>query len=304
MLGNLNITDYNSQLEELMISSEDAKMKSSILDALVTLKHDDIEKIIKLGMEDDDKNVRTTALKYLGELNISKENLPEIVNPIFQKGTTREQQQVISVLGEMPLDKTETILEGLIDQMIDGKLASDLTLDLIETISTTKSKKLIAKVEPLKTTGNTVDAFKETLYGGDSQQGRDYFMNNSTGQCIRCHAASGNGSTVGPNLANIGNILTREQILEAMIEPSARLSPGFGTVSLFLKDGQNVTGTLLEEHEEKLILQTSEAEPLEITISRIEKRQNIPSSMPPMGTLMSKREIRDMVEFLANRKGD
>ena len=105
-------------------------------------------------------------------------------------------------------------------------------------------------------------------------------------------------------LSNIGNVLTREQILEALIEPSARLSPGFGTVSLTLKDGQSVTGTLLEEREEELILQTSQAEPLEIAISRIAKRQNNPSSMPPMGTLMSKREIRDMVEFLANRKGD
>ena len=148
----------------------------------------------------------------------------------------------------------------------------------------------------------TVEAFKETLYGGDNGKGWDYFANNSTGQCIRCHNMGGSGGDVGPELTNIGAILTREQILEAMIEPSARLSPGYGTVSLTLKDGQKITGTLLEENDEELILQTSEAEPLEIAISRIDKRINNPSSMPPMGTLMSKSEIRDMVEFLANRK--
>ena len=157
-------------------------------------------------------------------------------------------------------------------------------------------------MKPLEASGNTVAAFKETLYGGDERNGRNYFLKNSTGQCIRCHSIGGAGGDVGPVLSNIGNILTREQILEAIIEPSARLSPGYGTVSLTLKDGQNVTGTLLEEREEELILQTSEAEPLEIAISRIEKRRNNPSSMPPMGSLMSKREIRDMVEFLANRK--
>ena len=80
------------------------------------------------------------------------------------------------------------------------------------------------------------------------------------------------------------------------------MSPGFGLVSLTLDDGQKVTGTLMKETAEELILQTSEAEPLEVPISRITKRRNNPSSMPPMGSIMSKREIRDVVEFLANRK--
>ncbi|MFT5570744.1 MAG: quinoprotein glucose dehydrogenase [Cyclobacteriaceae bacterium] len=304
MLSNLNIADYNDQLEQLMIASEDAKVKSSILDALVALKHEDIEKIIKLGMEDDDQNVRASTLKYLSVLEISKENLPGILEPIFEKGTTKEQQQTIQVLSEMPLNKTSDILEGLIDQLIDEKLSTTLILDLIETVNATKSEKLIAKLKPLDTSGNTVAAFKETLFGGDERRGRNYFLKNSTGQCIRCHSIGGAGGDVGPALSNIGSILTREQILEAIIEPSARLSPGYGTVSLTLKDGQSVTGTLLEERADELILQTSEAEPLEIAISRIEKRLNIPSSMPPMGTLMSKHEIRDMVEFLANSKGN
>ena len=112
----------------------------------------------------------------------------------------------------------------------------------------------------------------------------------------------GSGGEVGPKLDNIGNVLTREQILEALIEPSVRLAPGFGMVSLTLKDGQNVTGTLTEESEDELVLRTSESEHLTIAISSIEKRSNFPSSMPQMGTLMTKREIRDMVEFLASRK--
>ena len=127
-------------------------------------------------------------------------------------------------------------------------------------------------------------------------------MYNSAGQCIRCHSVNGQEGTVGPSLSNIGNTLTREELLLAMIEPSARLSPGYGSVVLTLKNGQTVTGVLMEEHSEELILKTSEAEPMEIHKSRITKRTNIPSSMPPMGAIMSKREIRDMIEFLANRK--
>jgi hypothetical protein len=73
-------------------------------------------------------------------------------------------------------------------------------------------------------------------------------------------------------------------------------------VRITLKDNQVVTGILIEETPTELILRTSDAEPLEIALSRISKRENLPSSMPPMGTLLSKRDIRDVVEFLANLK--
>ena len=50
------------------------------------------------------------------------------------------------------------------------------------------------------------------------------------------------------------------------------------------------------------MITTSDAEPLVISVSRIAKRENMPSSMPPMGTLLTKREIRDVVEFLSGLK--
>jgi putative heme-binding domain-containing protein len=147
-----------------------------------------------------------------------------------------------------------------------------------------------------------MDEYMESLFGGNRNNGRNVFNYNSTVQCVRCHNMGSEGGSVGPNLAKIGGILSREQILQALIEPSARLSPGYGTVSLKLKDGQEVTGTLAKENAEELVITTSDAEPLVIPVSRIAKRENMPSSMPPMGTLLTKREIRDVVEFLSGLK--
>ena len=81
----------------------------------------------------------------------------------------------------------------------------------------------------------------------------------------------------------------------------ARLAQ-LGSVKGTLKDGQEISGILMEETKEEIILKTSDAEPVEIKLSRIEKKENMVSAMPPMGTLLSKREIRDMVEYLANLK--
>ncbi|MEZ4904720.1 MAG: c-type cytochrome [Spirosomataceae bacterium] len=119
---------------------------------------------------------------------------------------------------------------------------------------------------------------------------------------MRCHVVGGTGGAVGPPLTYIADVLTREQLLQALVEPSARLAPGYGSVSLTLKDGQIVNGILAKETPEELTLTTSDAEPLVIPVGRIAKRENMPSGMPPMGGILSKREIRDVVEFLANLK--
>lgn len=302
MLSELDIRNYSTQLKELMVSNPDPGLKSAIIEALVKLQFPEIISVIRTGMEDENIDVRTTALGYLNKLDISKENLPTIINPIFNKGTIKEQQRVLQVLGEMPVENTSDILEGFIDQLIAGKFSPELALDLSESVEATGSEKLLSKLSDTKNSSNTSEAFADALYGGNAQNGRRFVTRNNTAQCIRCHSIDGQGGMVGPSLTNIGNVLTREEILQALIEPSKRLSPGFGSVSLTLTGGQVVNGTLLEERKDELILQTSEAEPMEIPLSRIEKRRNNPSSMPPMGTIMSRREIRDVVEYLAGLK--
>ena len=208
---------------------------------------------------------------------------------------------MLRVLSATPAAKTETILDGLITKMVNKELPNSLALELTEAVDSTRSASLKAKLAPLKS-GSSLADYTETLYGGNAQAGRRFFMTNSATECIRCHSVGGQGGEVGPNLSNVGNTLTREQILQAMIEPSARLAPGYGMVVLTLKDGQSAAGILTSENDHELVLKTSEAEPLKIAVSRIAKRDNVPSSMPPMGAMMTKREIRDVVEFLAGLK--
>jgi putative heme-binding domain-containing protein len=100
----------------------------------------------------------------------------------------------------------------------------------------------------------------------------------------------------------IATILSPQEILESLIEPSKRLAPGYGNVTVTLKDGQIVKGILEEENEHELIIRTSDAEPMEIAISRIKKRKNGNSSMPALGRLISKRELRDLMAYLTSLK--
>lgn len=304
LLSELNISAYNAQLVSLLKESDEPEVRAASIIALADLNYDGIEGVIKVGMEDKDGAVRTSAIGLLTKLKTSKENLPSIVNPIFDKGSFREQQQMLKVLGEMPVDNTRVVFEDLIHRMVTEKLSANVKLDLIESIESTKDESLIQKLEPLKGKGSETEQFKEALLGGDSRQGRNIFLYNSAAQCIRCHSIGGEGGSVGPNLQGIGKTLSREQILQAMIEPSARIAPGYGNIALIMTDGQEVTGVLMKETEDELLLKTSAAEPLKVPVSRIKSRENYPSGMPPMGTILSKREIRDLVEFLSTMKSN
>ena len=145
--------------------------------------------------------------------------------------------------------------------------------------------------------------YASTLQGGDPDRGRSIMYRNQNAQCLRCHAYDDRGGNAGPQLSGIGGKLKREQILEAMINPSARLSPGYGMVTLTLKNGDKFSARLLEENTTSINVKVGDEPQKSVLKSDVVKRENEPSSMPDMKVLLSKKEIRDLVSFLASSKG-
>ncbi len=301
-LENLGIQDNNKDMFSVFSKSKSPEVRAAMLSALGKLKFENIDVAMKAGMGDKEQMVREAAVGLISELDIAKEGLPAVVNPIFRTGSVREQQRILGVLSEMPGEKSESVLKNLIQRAGKNQLDGGVILDLIEAVEASGSADLIAQLSALKSGGHSADSYKETLNGGSWWGGRTVFNSNPAAQCVRCHAVGGAGGQVGPPLDNIANILTREEILESLIEPSKRLAPGYGTVTVTLKDGQIATGILEKETEHELILRTSDAEPLEIAHSRIQKRENSISAMPAAGKLISKRELRDLIEYLSSLK--
>jgi putative heme-binding domain-containing protein len=303
LLGELNLKGYRSEEIQLFLNHKNPKVRLAFLNSLIAQNDPNISILIQKGIEDNDKSVRSAALGSMNKINIDEKQLPSIIEPILTNGSLAEKQSLLQSLGKITVEKTEKIFNDLIDRMVKKDLPKEIKLDLMEAVEQSKNEKLIAKLDALKTnSGSPMDEFMDTLFGGDSLAGNNVFLRNQSAECIRCHNAGGQGGEVGPSLKGIGGRLTREQILQALIEPSARIAPGYGSVSLKLSNGEEVIGTLLAENEHEIKLKTNEAEPLKIEISRIKSRENFPSGMPPMGSLLTKREIRDVVEYLSSLK--
>ena len=95
--------------------------------------------------------------------------------------------------------------------------------------------------------------------GGSPLRGRQIALQHAAAQCGRCHAIGDSKADVGPALAGVGSRLTRQQLLESLITPSARLAPGYGQVSVTLKNGQKVEGTLREESATAIAIEDHDA---------------------------------------------
>jgi quinoprotein glucose dehydrogenase len=302
LLTDLEIRGFNSSLVGIFEKSKDNELRGLVLSALAKLKYPEIGKLVNEALADNDRIVRTAGLALLNEVDIPANLLPQMVENVLATGSQREKQQLLESLGKMPLSKTKSIFETLIGKLQTKEIPDEIKLDLSEAITATNSGDLKEKLAAAFPKKNLMDEYTDALYGGDRRSGANFFNQNERGQCIRCHVVNGSGGTVGPDLSSIGNVLSREELLQSLVEPSARLAPGFGTVTLKLTDGQEVTGILEKESSDELVLRTSDAEPLRIAQTRISKRENYPSGMPPMASLISKREMRDVIEFLANLK--
>ncbi|MBN8246854.1 MAG: hypothetical protein J0L84_05355, partial [Verrucomicrobia bacterium] len=101
--------------------------------------------------------------------------------------------------------------------------------------------------------------------------------------------------------AGVGRRLDRAALLESLLDPGARIAEGFGTVSVTLSDGSTVDGIVVKETSGALTLRLPEGGQQEIPISEVrERRTSSLSAMPPMEEVLTPRELRDLVEYLAS----
>lgn len=92
--------------------------------------------------------------------------------------------------------------------------------------------------------------------GGDPSKGGRLFWSHPTAQCVRCHSIDDYGGTAGPRINGVAKRLTREQLLESLINPSTRIADGYGVVTLELVSGKKVIGILQKELTDSFVLKS------------------------------------------------
>jgi putative heme-binding domain-containing protein len=142
--------------------------------------------------------------------------------------------------------------------------------------------------------------FNVALEGGNARGGRNMFLNNAALACSKCHALKNTDKQTGPSLEGIGKRQSAAYLLESLIDPQAKIAPGYGLLTLSLEDGRNVTGTLVEETADDLTVKHTDGSEMTYPLSSIQSKTKPVGPMPDVKTLLSKRQLRDLVAFLSS----
>ena len=285
-------------------SDPQAPVRVAALAALQALAVPELEPGVRAAMADADATVRSAAIAALPEMSIAGPAKVELLSAVVGKGTMTEQQTAVRALGRVAGPEATQALGRLADGLATRSVAAGVQLELFEAMQATGAAPLQQRLDQLKVgrdLANLGTVFPEALTtGGSPLRGRQVAAQHPAAQCGRCHTVGDSKADVGPNLTGIGSRLTRQQLLESLIAPNARLAPGFGQVSVTLKNGQKLEGTLREESATTLAVEDTTRGLQRIPVAEIATRTNGVSAMPPMNLLMTPREIRDVIEFLAS----
>ncbi|MEW6304814.1 MAG: PVC-type heme-binding CxxCH protein [Verrucomicrobiota bacterium] len=278
------------------------EVRVAILNALAALKDVNLPQALALARSDASELVRRAASRLLGK---GSDALAEITATL-EKGALAEKQIALENLAAVEGKEADALVARWLRWLIDGKVDKALQLDVLNAALKRKAnyiKELVKQYEAKLDPKDAIAPFRPALHGGDAKHGREIFFERQDVACLRCHKVKGEGGDVGPELAGIGQRQPREYILESIILPNKVISPGFENVLITMKSGTTYAGIVKAEDAEVLTLNSPEDGLLKLKKADIQSRIKGQSSMlPELGTVLTKSEIRDLIEFLATLK--
>ncbi len=287
--------------------AEDAAVRVEALQTLASLKEPKLPEIVSLAATDKAEALRKAATKLRIELHLPGGGVDSLAK-LLEIGTPGEKQNVLTELSSLSEAGTAAIFEQQLDLLSAGKLPGEVHLELLEAAAKRPEPAIKARLTRLQTAvaaqtaTDPLSAHRPALLGGNAAEGRRIFMEKAEASCVRCHKVQNEGAEVGPNLTGVGKRQTREYLLESIVEPNAKIAQGFETVIVTLTDGSVHAGILKADSAEELTLMPPTGILEKLPKSQIKTRESGPSGMPPLAAVLSKREIRDLVEYLSSLK--
>jgi putative heme-binding domain-containing protein len=280
--------------------SQPVALRVQALQALARAQGPELPELVQRLTESKPEELRQAALEIQAEQAPAK--FFEYARKQWGTATVGEQQWLLRLLTQRPEPDATTLLTQQFDRLTSGTLPQALILDVQEALRQHGHAHLAARAKDWEQ-AHPEQKSRALLAGGNPEAGRRLFQGSVQGQCARCHNAGGEGQQAGPVLQGIGQRATPETLLESLLDPSARIAEGYATVSLTLKGGETLDGLLLQEREGRLRLGLISGEVRTVPTSDIASRSaNAQSVMPPMGEVLSPRELRDLVAFLSSWK--
>jgi len=283
----------------------EGRVRAAALKALGKIQAPELSAAMETARLDFDPAVKRAAM-FLSSSSGSAAAAPQLAE-VLKSGSLEEQQVALAALSQIPGTVADEIIYGVLRPWVEGQpLDPALELDVLEASrvrSDERIKTYLARYETNLPPNVKTAAYHWTLAGGNVENGRKIFIEHPAAACYRCHAVNGAGGEVGPPMDGLASRVTPEHILEAIVDPNAKIAEGFENLLIEMTDGRFFAGIIKRESDAELVIASSEDGLLTLKKSEIKSRARGVSGMPEgINDILSKQELRDVMAFLRSLK--
>src|SRR4051812_1271296 len=136
------------------------------------------------------------------------------------------------------------------------------------------------------------------IAGGEWRRGQQIFSSEQAA-CSKCHTLRGSGGKIGPDLSNL---IYRDyaSVLRDITQPSAAINPEHITYNVDLKNGETISGVVLDETPENITIGQVTGANLVIPRTKISSMKASSLSLMPEGlwAALNKQQQKDLMTFL------
>ncbi|QDU30545.1 hypothetical protein ETAA8_56900 [Anatilimnocola aggregata] len=145
-------------------------------------------------------------------------------------------------------------------------------------------------------------AWNERATGnGNPEIGERIFFHPKVASCYKCHEYRGRGGRVGPDLSTVAKSMTRERLLQSIVDPSREIAPQFTPWVIQATDGTSKTGVYVGEEVDGHVRYADNTgtifklHPRDVEYRKASDKSIMPEGLPGQ---LTPQELRDLLAFL------
>jgi quinoprotein glucose dehydrogenase len=279
-----------------------ARARTAALKALAALDDPAVDAIVAAITGADPTSLRTAAVALFAER--APQKAAPVLATLCEHAELRERQTAFASLGTLKDPAGGRILLQWLDALQHDQVDAAVQLDLLLAAQQRSEAEVAQRLQAIaqsRPAGDPLAEYRPCRDGGDVEAGRRVFFDNEATRCTRCHTVSGEGGHAGPVLDGIGSRQTRDYLLESLVLPSKQIATGFATTLLELHNGDLVAGVVTKDQDGAVWITGVDGNEKQVAWDRIRARRPASdSAMPVMAGPLDKRQLRDVIAFLAS----
>jgi putative heme-binding domain-containing protein len=233
---------------------------------------------------------------------------PDSTGPYYDRVQWEMSNRIGNVVTAAALDSDPSTLAFLKTQLARHKVSLPGLLGAIDTAVQEKENPIVLPVADPKNPDQIGNmpyeiAVKRTLtVKGVAKKGEMLFKSQS---CIACHTTADGQLPRGPHLVDIGKRYKADELLESILKPSAKIAQGYETYLFRLRDGRTMTGFVVGDRADAVVIREATGVQRELVRSNIENRTMLKTSAMPEGLAgnLTPTQLADLLAYLQSLEG-